>query len=153
VTFFLGLLKLIPWWVWPMLALASWGLYENQRADGLQADLELVQAEQRAQAATAAEVSHLLKLAAARSKEKDDVEKARIARRYAELQRLHVAGRPERQAAAAAPACQGGTGAGLSGPDAGFLVGEATRANGIRRALVACYDRVDILEDALSKRP
>ena len=39
----------------------------------------------------------------------------------------------------AASACDGGTGAGLSGPDAGFLVGESARANGLREALAACY--------------
>ena len=38
----------------------------------------------------------------------------------------------------AASACDGGTGAGLSGPDAGFLEGEATRANVLRSALAKC---------------
>jgi hypothetical protein len=42
-------------------------------------------------------------------------------------------------ASAAASACAGGTGAGLSRPDAGFLDGEAARANRIRAALEQCY--------------
>lgn len=43
----------------------------------------------------------------------------------------------------AAPACQGATGAELSRPDAGFLVGEAARADELRAALGACYSAYD----------
>lgn len=40
-------------------------------------------------------------------------------------------------------ACAGGTGAELSGPDAGFLAREAARADGIRAGLEACYAVID----------
>lgn len=39
--------------------------------------------------------------------------------------------------------CTGGTGAELSRPDAGFLAGEAARADDIRAGLVACYEVMD----------
>jgi hypothetical protein len=52
--------------------------------------------------------------------------------------------RPERRAADT-PACQGATGAELSGPDAGFLEGEAARAEILRAELGACYDKYDSL--------
>lgn len=54
--------------------------------------------------------------------------------------------RPDRSATASdTPACQGATGAGLSRPDAGFLEGEAARANTIRAGLAACYAQYDSL--------
>lgn len=53
------------------------------------------------------------------------------------LERLRQ--RPQRLSEAARPACKGGTGAELSGPDAGFLEREAARADGLRAALNACY--------------
>lgn len=43
----------------------------------------------------------------------------------------------------AAPACQGATGAELSRQDAGFLVGEAARADELRAGLGACYSAYD----------
>lgn len=55
--------------------------------------------------------------------------------------------RPERSSAASVdPAnCQGATGAGLSRPDAGFLEGEAARANTLRAGLEACYAQYESL--------
>jgi hypothetical protein len=41
--------------------------------------------------------------------------------------------------------CTGGTGAELSREDAGFLVGEAARADTLRAALTACYGYADAL--------
>ncbi len=52
--------------------------------------------------------------------------------------------RPDRRPVDTA-ACQGATGAGLSGPDAGFLEGEAARANTLRAELGACYEKYDSL--------
>ncbi|EJL77371.1 hypothetical protein PMI15_04693 [Polaromonas sp. CF318] len=52
--------------------------------------------------------------------------------------------RPERRPADT-PACQGATGAELSGPDSGFLEGEAARADTLRAELGACYDKYDSL--------
>lgn len=57
--------------------------------------------------------------------------------------------RPDRKPAAASsvpgatPACQGATGVELSRADAGFLVGEAARADEQREALRACYAAYD----------
>jgi len=45
--------------------------------------------------------------------------------------------------AGARPACTGATGAELSRSDAGFLVGEAARADEIRAGLAACYAVID----------
>lgn len=57
--------------------------------------------------------------------------------------------RPDRKPASpgavpgTAPACAGSTGAELSRPDAGFLAGEAARADELRAALSACYSAYD----------
>jgi hypothetical protein len=55
------------------------------------------------------------------------------------LERLRE--RPERLPEAARPACEGATGAELSGRDAAFLERLAARANVIREELKACQDR------------
>lgn len=47
--------------------------------------------------------------------------------------------RAARMPRAAETDCKGASGAELSGPDAGFLVGEAARADELRAALAACY--------------
>lgn len=71
-----------------------------------------------------------------------DAESIRINDRLADaLERLRK--RPERRAAAATPACEGATGAQLSGPDGGFLEREAARADELRSALSECYGWVD----------
>lgn len=59
----------------------------------------------------------------------------------AALERLRK--RPERRPEPARAACEGGTGAELSGPDAGFLEREAARADELRAALGACYQWID----------
>lgn len=54
--------------------------------------------------------------------------------------------RPERApgvSEAPRPACEGGTGAELSGADAGFLAREAARADTLRAGLEACYAVID----------
>jgi hypothetical protein len=43
------------------------------------------------------------------------------------------------------PACAGATGAELSRPDAGFLAGEAARADECRAGLDACYTVIDAM--------
>lgn len=53
------------------------------------------------------------------------------------------------QGAAAAPACEGSTGAELSRPDAEFLIGEAARADRQRTALGACYQAYDAVRESL----
>lgn len=50
--------------------------------------------------------------------------------------------------APAGSAPSGGTGAGLSGPDAGFLDGEATRANSLRAALNRCQQWISEVKRA-----
>ena len=57
------------------------------------------------------------------------------------LERLRK--RPERLPDPARAACEGGTGAELSGPDAGFLEREAARADELRAAVSACYAWID----------
>lgn len=54
--------------------------------------------------------------------------------------------RPARRLQAAEVDCKGGTGAELSGPDAGFLAREAARADTLRNALKACYSYADALQ-------
>jgi hypothetical protein len=51
--------------------------------------------------------------------------------------------RPSGMPEGARAGCTGGTGAELSRPDAGFLAGEAARADDIRAGLVACYEVID----------
>jgi hypothetical protein len=54
--------------------------------------------------------------------------------------------RPERTgnlSAVSGRSCSGATGAELSRSDAGFLVGEAARADEIRAGLIACYTVID----------
>jgi hypothetical protein len=68
------------------------------------------------------------------------------AARDAALRRLRE--RPERVPAAATPACDGASGAQLSRPDAGFLTGEAARADQLRADLDACYGWVEAVRKA-----
>jgi len=64
-----------------------------------------------------------------------------------DLERLRD--RPARRVSdAAGPDCTGGTGADLSGEDAGFLTREAARADTIRGALIGCYAYADSLARA-----
>lgn len=75
----------------------------------------------------------------------------RIAARYAaqlDGLRLRADRRPAPTGgtAPAAPTCAGATGAELSREDAGFLVGEAARADAQRAALAACYGAYDSLK-------
>lgn len=57
------------------------------------------------------------------------------------LERLR--NRPERASEAPRAACEGGSGAELSGPDASFLEREAARADELRAAVSACYAWID----------
>ena len=57
------------------------------------------------------------------------------------LERLRK--RPERMPEPARAACAGATGGELSAEDAGFLVREAARADGLRSALSECYAWID----------
>lgn len=71
-----------------------------------------------------------------------DAEIARIAReRDDALRRLRD--RPGRMPEASAPSCQGATGAQLSGPDAGFLVGLAAEGARIAAELAECRAWID----------
>jgi hypothetical protein len=87
--------------------------------------------------------------------EKEDEKAAIAAQRDAAVASLR--NRPERRIVVAGPAaappanCQGSTGAELSRPDAEFLVGEATRADNLRAALVACYSQYDGAKAALDQ--
>ena len=70
------------------------------------------------------------------------IDRSRISTDLADaLERLRE--RPERLPEPARAACPGGTGAELSGEDAGFLEREAARADELRSALNACKAWVD----------
>lgn len=75
-------------------------------------------------------------------------ENARIAARYAaELDGLRKRAErrpaPTGETSSTTATCAGATGAELSRPDAGFLIGEAARADRQRAALAACYGAYD----------
>ncbi len=75
-----------------------------------------------------------------------DAEIARIAReRDDALRRLRD--RPGRMPSATAPACEGATGAQLSGPDAGFLVGLAAEAARVAAELEECHGWIKTVKD------
>lgn len=77
-------------------------------------------------------------------KEKDDEIRKINGRLSAALERLRQrADRPPADLPGPPRACEGATGAELSGPDAGFLEREAARAEQLRAALGACYEAYD----------
>lgn len=59
--------------------------------------------------------------------------------------------RPDRMPEPARAACKGGSGAELSGPDAGFLEREAARADELRAALDACQSWADTVTQQHTK--
>lgn len=81
-------------------------------------------------------------MAAGIQESKDAKNRAVIARQLALIDELR--NRPER--AVNPTTCTGATGAELSRPDAGFLAGEAARADRQRNALEACYAQYDSLK-------
>ncbi len=87
-----------------------------------------------------------------RLQENRDAEQILIADRLADaLERLRM--RPARRPAAATAACEGATGAQLSGPDGGFLEREAARADQLRSALSECYGWVDAVKGVTPGTP
>lgn len=139
------LLGLIPWWVWPVAALAAFGAWEHRRANRLQEQVDTAAAEHRARLAMAEEVGRMLKASAARNKGiRDAAEKRALSRLESQLRELRD--RPDRLPAAAAGACEGATGAELSRPDAGFLAGEAARAERLIARLDECHAWIDDLK-------
>lgn len=95
---------------------------------------------QAAQAAVTESAKRAKEVARINQEHADEV--ARIsAQRDAALERLRK--RPARLPEPARAACQGATGAELSGEDAGVLVREAARADELRGALRACYGWID----------
>jgi len=143
----IGLLRLIPWWVWPVAALAGWGWWQQNRADRYEAQLDEIRAEYRAKDLVAEETSRLLKMSAARAKGERDAENTSISRRLADAQR-ELRNRPERRPEAATAACEGATGRQLSRPDSEFLYGLAARADRLRAALKECYAWVDTVNES-----
>ena len=80
-------------------------------------------------------------MAAGIQESKDAKNRTVIARHLATIDELR--NRPERSVNSGA--CTGASGAELSRPDAGFLAGEAARAERQRNALEACYAQYDSL--------
>jgi len=91
--------------------------------------------------------------AAKNLKEKDDALKA-ITRKHDNVV-SELRQRPPRRTGAdlsqAGTSCEGGTGAGLSGPDAGFLIGEASRAAQLQAALNQCYKQYEDIEKSMTR--
>lgn len=78
--------------------------------------------------------------------EAKNAEIARIAsERDDALRRLR--NRPGRMPSATAPTCEGATGAQLSGPDAGFLVGLAAEAARVAAELAECHAWIETVKD------
>ena len=138
----LGLLGRVPILVWPLLAALAWGGVGRVEANHWKKAAHELQAEIDAAAQVANETARLQNLQATRLKETRDAEDQRnSARLAAALQRLRD--RPERLPGAATAACEGATGAQLSGRDGRFLAGLAARADRLRAALGECQGWVD----------
>jgi hypothetical protein len=143
-------LALIPWWAWPVAALAGFAAWEHHRANGLQQQVDTAAAEHRARLAMAEEVGRMLMASAARNKGIRDAAETRTRSRL-ESQLRELRDRPvDRLPPAAAAACVGTSGAELSRPDAEFLAGEAARAERLIARLDECRAWVD---DAQAARP
>ena len=95
----------------------------------------------------------LVEKANANTKEKEDALKIVTAKYDTVASELRQ--RPSRRPGANLPqtgtACEGGTGTGLSGPDAGFLTREAARAQRLQIALAQCYKQYGDMEQALTR--
>lgn len=83
-------------------------------------------------------------------REVKDEEIARIARERDDAL-LRLRNRPGRMPEAASASCQGATGAQLSGPDAGFLVGLAAEAARVSAELAECRAWIDEVAGARSR--
>jgi hypothetical protein len=119
------------------LALVLAGFVLGQRLKQAEWDADVLAREDRARKV---EASWAADIAQARSTRDDQID--RINGRLADaLERLRQ--RPERMPAPARAACEGATGAELSGPDGGFLEREAARADSLRTALAECYTWID----------
>jgi hypothetical protein len=89
---------------------------------------------------TARETERLVQRSLTRITDAKDKELRAVGDRLADaLERLR--NRPARLPEAARAACEGATGAQLSGPDSDFLAREAARADRLRAELGACQDR------------
>ncbi|WP_428418236.1 hypothetical protein [Methylibium sp.] len=144
-------LRLIPWWAWALIlsGLAAWGgvtiwttatKVERQRWQSATLDRE------RQTRDTERELQRFNQGA----QNAKDAEYRRIAARLSAA--LHeLRSRPDRLPEAARAACEGSTGAELSGRDAAVLEGLAARADQLRAELAACQDREWQAYDALSR--
>ena len=85
-----------------------------------------------------------------RLQEAKDADSLRIAGWLADAQQ-RLRDRPARVQRTSPSTCQGSTGADLSGPDSGFLAGEAARADELRTALGQCQQWIESTRGAVSK--
>lgn len=131
------------------LVLGAWRLDVSRQQVGYdRAQAEYTTAALRATEAARAREQQLQAEAANITKVKDEKIAAVNSRLVAALSQLR--NRPERRDPVAInpPDCKGATGSELSRPDAGFLVGEAARADTIKAGLEACYAQYDSLATA-----
>ena len=137
-----------------LVLFASLGLTALLLVNKGRADCRTAQAQLVAQATAQATATDIVWKARLEQVQKDSEARDRsiAAAHSADLAGLR--NRPERRIyvpGPAASACEGGTGAGLSRPDAGVLEGESTRANVIRAALAKCYDWIDAVTNPIAK--
>lgn len=140
--------KLIGAVVLVVASVAGWGWLrhhiEQQGAAACEAKAAQADAQRaRQEADNAAEAQRLQQLQADRRQEIEDAKDRQLRAVSAQLADalVQLRNRPERLPEASRAACSGATGAELSGPDAGFLVREAARADELRAALDACQKR------------
>lgn len=144
-------LSLIPWKLVAIAALIAGVWFHGWNTRDKRAVVENLKVELAARdAADQAEVKIREKADAAIKKA--TTEKASIAARLdAAIARLRDNGAP-RLPEAARPACNGATGAELSGPDGSFLAWESARANRFRADLETCQSLYRAAQEALNPK-
>lgn len=144
-----GLLGRLPLWVWPLALVLAWGATGRVELRHLRATVATEHKQQAAAiAASKAAASAVESTWKERVYEQHRANEIEVGNVSAALDAAtaRLRDRPARRAdvpGVAASACQGATGAELSGPDGLFLSGEAARANRLRADLAECQEWVE----------
>lgn len=137
----------MPIWIYGVIVAFLAGLGTGWQTHSWKTDAATLAAQQKAGEDTAKTARKAFRI-----QENRDAGNELVVRQLADaLERLRK--RPDRVPAAATPACEGSTGAQLSGPDAAFLVREAARADRLRSELTACYEWVDAVGQSSTSSP